>query len=96
MLATLMALTEPAKHNILCLIAVSGTCAGPKRESGAIPELPRSGNWERTKLERTELLFRGLGSDGVGRPKPTPRSPKTCRNGHLHALCKQQEMSFGI
>ena len=42
------ALTAGSKHHILCLIAVSGTKAGPKRESGANPELPRSGKWERT------------------------------------------------
>lgn len=34
------ALTLSQKHNILCLIAVPGTKAGPKRESGSIPELP--------------------------------------------------------
>jgi hypothetical protein len=43
-----MPLTLSQKHNILWSIAVSGPKARPKRESGANPELSRSGNWERT------------------------------------------------
>jgi hypothetical protein len=41
------ALTPGQKHHILCSIAVSSTNSGPNRESGANPELPRSGKWER-------------------------------------------------
>src|ERR1700759_3795915 len=38
-------LTLSQKHNILWSIAVPGPKARTKRESGANPELPRSGNW---------------------------------------------------
>jgi hypothetical protein len=80
-------LTEPLKHNILCRIAVSGTSARPKRESGANPELPRSGNWERPCLGTEPLTSRpGFGKRHV-RNGPihsaAPGSPKTCRDPHL-------------
>src|SRR6202021_927285 len=80
-------LTEPLKHNILCRIAVSGTSARPKRESGANPELPRSGNWERPCLGTEPLTSRpGFGKRHV-RNGPihsaAPGSPKTCRDLHL-------------
>ncbi len=80
-------LTEPIKHNILCRIAVSGTSARPKRESGANPELPRSGNWERPCLGTEPLTSRpGFGKRHV-RNEPihsaAPGSPKTCRDLHL-------------
>jgi hypothetical protein len=80
-------LTEPVKHNILCRVAVSGTSARPKRESGANPELPRSGNWERPCLGTEPLTSRpGFGKRHV-RNGPihsaAPGSPKTCRDLHL-------------
>jgi hypothetical protein len=80
-------LTEPLKHNILCRVAVSGTSARPKRESGANPELPRSGNWERPCLGTEPLTTRpGFGKRHV-RNGPihsaAPGSPKTCRDLHL-------------
>src|SRR5882724_7111743 len=80
-------LTEPIKHNILRRVAVSGTSARPKRESGANPELPRSGNWERPCLGTEPLTSRpGFGKRHV-RNGPihsaAPGSPKTCRDLHL-------------
>jgi hypothetical protein len=71
------ALTSSVKHHILCPIAVFSTNAGPKRESGANPELPRSGEWERPMpLALNRLTRQRLGKRhavGNGRYMPHAR-----------------------
>jgi hypothetical protein len=83
------ALTQGAKPHILCLIAVPGTNSGPKRESGANPELPRSGKWERTmplalnrltsqRLGKRHAVGTGLNTEPLAResedlPRSSPR-----------------------